>query len=293
MKFPRLENQTRGFTVIDLLVVIAIIAVLVVIQFPVFARATSKSQGIYCLNNQKQLALAAIVYSQENQDNWVPNMPGQNIEWVAGNMDFNHANTDNTNAPLLLNPAVSVMGLFVKDAKIYHCPADESFISGEGARVRSVSMNQAVGTVGVTTGSLAAGSPVNGQWLIGTDIGNSRQNTWRTYGKTSSMGVPGAANLWIFLDEHPDSINDASFAVEVAQTGVFARIIDFPASYHDGGCGISFADGHAVIHKWIGSVIKPPIVNGGSSIGGGASTGISGDSVADVMWLQLRTSAHE
>ncbi len=293
MKFPRLANQLRGFTVIELLVVIAIIAVLVVIQFPVFARATSKSQGIYCLNNQKQLALAAIVYAQENQDNWVPNLPGQSVEWVAGNMDFNRANTDNTNASLLLYPTVSVMGLFVKDTKIYHCPADESFIPGEGARVRSVSMNQAVGTVATTVGSLTAGSPVNGQWLTDTDIGNSRQNAWRTYGKTSSMSIPGAANLWIFLDEHPDSINDAAFAVEVAQTGVSARIIDFPASYHDGGCGVSFADGHAVIHKWIGSAIKPPIVNGGSSIGGGASDRIAGDSVVDMTWLQLRTSAHE
>jgi prepilin-type N-terminal cleavage/methylation domain-containing protein/prepilin-type processing-associated H-X9-DG protein len=293
MKPPHPEKQLHGFTVIELLVAIAVVVVLIVIQLPAFARATSKSQGIYCLNNQKQLILAAIVYSQENQDNWVPNYPGQIPGWASGGMDFNRVNTDNTNTAKLVNPAASVMGPFVRDAKIFHCPADESFVSGEGFRVRSVSMNQAVGTVGAGIFPLAPGSAVNGQWLLGVNIGSSRQTSWRTYGKTSSMNIPGAANLWVFIDEHPESINDGGFAVEMQTTGTDAKIIDFPASYHDGGCGISFADGHAVIHKWIGNTIKISIVNGGSGSGNGVSSFSANDSVADVTWLQLHTSAHE
>ena len=153
-------------------------------------------------------------------------------------------------------------------------------------------MSQAVGTVGAAVGQLAAGSAVNGQWLTGNNIGSSQQTAWRTYGKTSSMTVPGGTMLWVFVDEHPDSINDAGFAVQMAKTGPFSTIIDFPASFHNGAAGFSFADGHAEIHRWIGKTIQPPVVNGGASIGNGISAGLSaGDSVPDVLWLQMHTSA--
>jgi len=55
------------------------------------------------LNNQKQLALAAILYADENRDNWAPNFPGQKPGWVAGNMDWNSGNTDNTNWAMLVD----------------------------------------------------------------------------------------------------------------------------------------------------------------------------------------------
>jgi prepilin-type processing-associated H-X9-DG protein len=74
---------------------------------------------------------------------------------------------------------------------------------------------------------------------------------WRVYGKTSDMVAPQPANLWVFIDENPDSINDAGFAVAM---GVPSRSTttwqDGPATYHCGGCGFSFADGHSEIKKW-------------------------------------------
>lgn len=55
----------RGFTVIELLVVIAIIAVLAAILFPVFSRAREKARQTSCLNNQRQLATALLIYTQD------------------------------------------------------------------------------------------------------------------------------------------------------------------------------------------------------------------------------------
>ena len=112
------------------------------------------------------------------------------------------------------------------------------------------------------------------------------------------MSVPGASSLWVFVDEHPNSINDAGLAVEVAKVGPFGYYIDYPASYHNGACGFSFADGHAEIHKWLGSVIKPPATPGGGSISvanGGAVATVGGSAAdqADLAWLQQRTSAHK
>jgi prepilin-type processing-associated H-X9-DG protein len=120
-----------------------------------------------------------------------------------------------------------------------------------------------------------------------------RQSTYLTYGKTSAMTRPGPTQIWVFVDEHPNSINDAGLAVEMANTGPFGSFIDYPAHFHNGACGFSFADGHAEIHKWIGSTIQPPVSFTGAPIGGGASAGKPvGDSAVDLQWLQDHTSAH-
>lgn len=57
--------KTKGFTLIELLVVIAIIAILAAILFPVFAQARAKARQATCLSNQKQLALAVLMYAQD------------------------------------------------------------------------------------------------------------------------------------------------------------------------------------------------------------------------------------
>ena len=66
-----------------------------------------------------------------------------------------------------------------------------------------------------------------------------------------------------------------------------ARIVDCPASYHDGACGIVFADGHSEIHRWRGTAIRPAVTYTGAY----SPNAPAGDSLADVIWLQERTSA--
>lgn len=79
-----MSNTRRGFTLIELLVVIAIIAILAAILFPVFSKAREKARQTKCTSNQKQLALAIQLFTQENDEklpgtNWTStiNVPGK------------------------------------------------------------------------------------------------------------------------------------------------------------------------------------------------------------------------
>jgi prepilin-type processing-associated H-X9-DG protein len=60
------------------------------------------------------------------------------------------------------------------------------------------------------------------------------------------VSIPQPSDIFVFLDEHPDSINDGYFINRYYST----NWIDLPASYHNGAAGLSFADGHAETHRW-------------------------------------------
>ncbi|HEV2210645.1 MAG TPA: prepilin-type N-terminal cleavage/methylation domain-containing protein [Verrucomicrobiae bacterium] len=276
---PTKSSSTRpgGFTLIELLVVIAIIAILAAMLLPALSRARVHAQAVGCMSNTRQLLIAWHLYALDNRDVLPPNQPGEQ-GWVAGWMDFLPSNTDNTNLLFLLNEQYAKLGPYTRSPGIYKCPADRSTVPGLGPRVRSVSMSQAIGTKN-------DGTPVSGPWLPGYLDWN--QTTWRTYPKLSSITAPTPDQVWVMMDEHPDSINDAQQGWECGLAGNAARIVDCPASYHDGACGIVFADGHAEIHKWRGRTIQPPAKYDNSLI----PNFPAGDSVADVAWLQQRTSA--
>lgn len=237
------KKSRTAFTLIELLVVIAIIAILAAILLPVLSRAKSKAQGIYCLNNLRQLELAIILYTSENQEKF-PENPGAGTSlhsWVAGVMSWDNStqpNLENTNTWLLTDGEI---GPYVSQCLgVFKCPADT--ISGaKGPRVRSVSMNGFVGDVS----------------NIANYISGQVSHNWIRILKTSDLKL-GAANTWVLLDECPDSINDSFFAVQM-QPGTSSVWTDVPASTHNGACGFSFADGHVELKKWLDANSKAAV----------------------------------
>ena len=275
-------THRRGFTLIELLVVVAVLTVLSALLASGLAQTHPGSRAVLCLSHLQQLTLGWHQYADDHngllltcQDGILGNNGLPRPNWVSGGLDFNGNNRSNwdTNQDLAKGPLWSYVG---GNASVFKCPADPAVVTFNGMvlpRVRSMSLSQVFS---------------RGEWL--DESINSNQKVWRTYEKVGTIVKP--ANTFAFIDEHPDSINDAAFACactgnQPGDSPQASQIIDYPAAYHDGGCGISFADGHAEIHKWVGlKVARAPITLTGSL----ALNVPSGDSWIDMHWLAANTT---
>jgi hypothetical protein len=206
-------------------------------------------------------------------------------------MDFNGANAFNydVNADITLRP----MWNYNKNASIYKCPGDRSVVTGTTngtvARIRTYSMNFFLGGFGLDDTAVGAGT---GSWFKQMPIYSKLSDL------NSTLTSPGPTKTFVFIDEREDCINWGNFLTDMS--GYPTRLSpsipalyqwneDLPASYHHRACGLSFADGHSEIHRWLEASTMPPLASGILAGGkGSGQTWLAGYS-RDVAWMQDHT----
>ncbi|HEX5221086.1 MAG TPA: hypothetical protein VFZ59_16095, partial [Verrucomicrobiae bacterium] len=222
----------RAFTLTELIVLVAVITVLAFCLLPALARTNPDTRAFQCLNNQRQLARAWRLYADDSNDRlcgiiFMMSITANDVRrpWVQGWLTWD-TRFDNTNTVFLTDPRYASIATYLgRDAQVFKCPADK-FVStvqrnlGWRQRARSVSGNCFVGANGLNPGLADPAYVSPAKW--------------------AEFINPKPSETWLFMDEHPDSMNDPVLISPRAN-----EWIDIPSNLHDGGAGVAYADGSA------------------------------------------------
>jgi len=235
---PGRRNQD-AFTFTELLVVLCVLAVLALLAVTAMAHSQPSSDRAGCANNLRRLMQAWQMYADDYSGQLMGSYSGSPglRTWVSGYLDYSSANSDNTNTAKLADPAFAQIGPYVNSSSLFRCPADPTALVVDGEpmlRVRSYSMNAFAGP---------NSDPIN--------------PTFQVMGKMAEVSRPD--RIFVLLEEHPGSLNDSVFLLDLVRTGSGTLIIDYPGHFHLGGANLGMADGHVEHWQWSDARTMPPM----------------------------------
>jgi prepilin-type processing-associated H-X9-DG protein len=256
---------------LELLLTAAVVAVLAVLQVAAAGPGAAKHATLACLANMRRLSLGWMLHANDHAGALALNYHGASAQsppvgkpgWASGWLDWTTA-TDNTNVLKLTDPRYAALATYVdRQAEYFRCPTDTYLSSAQKAR-----------------GWLARARSYSADILVGD--GNALQGpvapAFVQVKTLAAMIKPAPASTYVFLEEHPDSLNDPAFFAPYSTAW-----IDLPAAHHRGAATFTFGDGHAELRRWASPTTLMPVRVGPFT------TPIVRPGDPDIAWLRART----
>lgn len=277
-------SRRNAFTLVELLVVIAVIGVLATLLLPSLARAREEAQSVVCLNNLRQLNFGWRMYADDSRDvlpfNGNVDFCGQYIDrpsWVAGYMTYEWDKAipaglkeTSTNEDLMVHTPFGGIGAYIGAPGPFKCPGDRSYIllgNLKIPRVRSYSLNGYMNP-------FARAVP-------------EKMERYYIFNKMSDLNQVAASEMFTFLDTHEDAINQPMFAVKTSLYFGEYQWSHVPAGRHNRRGVLGFADGRVEKRRWVDGRTYQPVLR--TALPGRMLAIGNGDN-RDITWLKQHCS---
>ena len=228
------KHRAPGFTLTELLVTVAVIAILCALVGPALIGAGHKARQTKCLSNQRQLAMASATFSLDNADQLPPNsslespVAGTKPPWVSGSSHNRQQHF--TNTALLTRPDYAAFSGYLPGPLVYKCPSDRFVMNqpeAKGPKARTYSMNNFV------DGAPNAKTP--------------RPTTYEVFSRQSDFARLSPSAAFTFIEVVPENLCYSAFITDMGSDGFFYHL---PGRSHSNRGTLAFADGHVESRRW-------------------------------------------